>query len=67
MNKSTDKFCPECGHHLYENTTDFFCIECNKTVLADDVASFDQVQSLRSPYDESARQSEQDFVDNLDE
>jgi hypothetical protein len=61
MDKCTDEFCPECGHHLYKNNDSYFCIECSKSVLADDVATFEQVQALRSDYDEDARRL---FIDS---
>ena len=57
MDKCTNEFCPECGHHLYKNGDDYFCIECGRTVPADDVATFEQVQFLRSDYDKEARDS----------
>ncbi len=55
MNKCENEFCPECGHHLYKNGDDYFCVECGRSVSADDVATFEQVQFLRSDYDEEAR------------
>ena len=58
MNKSIDKFCPDCGHHVFEWSmsrevmgktlkpkTTYYCAECKRMV--DEPATLKQVQELR--------------------
>lgn len=57
MNKCADKFCPDCGHHIYaiakRNHTAYYCADCN--VGVDEPATLEQVQTLRAGYDAEAR------------
>ena len=67
MNKTDDKFCPECGHHLYRinnypngvvqgqyAVSYLWCNECNREV--DYPATVDQVQAMRERYDSQAEE-----------
>ena len=54
MDKTTDKFCPECGHHLYTfciiNPARFFCIECSQWLEPEQVATMHEVETLRREF-----------------
>ncbi len=46
MNKTDDKFCPDCGHHLYTSQGELYCVECEDyydeavALSADEAAKF---------------------------
>jgi hypothetical protein len=60
MNKTEDKFCPECGHHLYhfDETKEVlaydWCVECS--IPVDDPATVDQVQAMRDSQADAQRE-----------
>jgi hypothetical protein len=56
MNKTDDKFCPECGHHLYINGTQYHCQECDIDVDLMDVLTTDEAQPTRERYDSQAEE-----------
>ena len=69
MNKCEDKFCPDCGHHLYTVTgwTEqgqitykgvFFCQECGVEISVCDVATYHEIEFLRAKYDARAAEVE---------
>ena len=54
MNKTDDKFCPDCGRHLYYQTkVMYWCTECGASVHPDNVKTFEDVTTLRARYDGS--------------
>ena len=57
MNKLPDKFCPVCGHHLYDVRIPamLYCVECQVNCDADNAATLEQVAPLRAGYDADAR------------
>ena len=66
MDKCTDKFCPDCGHHLYTVTgwtgkgeiTFFFYRECGVEISLCDVATYHEIGFLRAKYDAQAAKAE---------
>jgi hypothetical protein len=56
MNKCDDKFCPDCGHHLYgPELIGYWCQECPCWVEIEDAATYAEVLELRKAYDPAAR------------
>lgn len=58
MEKTNDKFCPDCGHHLYEGAGDpaypmLYCADC-QTFHDYSADSLDDVLALRERYDAQA-------------
>ena len=54
MQKTTDKFCPNCGHHVYlpsHGEAWYICVECDITLYYEEVATLDDVLHLRESYD----------------
>ena len=50
MDKTTDKFCPECGHHLYRKPGSLFCVECGADVSEDDAISLHDAEPMRREF-----------------
>jgi len=65
MNKTEDKFCPDCGHHLYvvQQLSDWWdwlwCVDCQGWVEISNVLTLEQAQPLRVGYDSSARKADE--------
>lgn len=52
MDKCEDKFCPECGHHLYrQSATEFYCSFCSLDFDIEQVATLEEILPLRENYD----------------
>jgi DNA-directed RNA polymerase subunit M/transcription elongation factor TFIIS len=68
MNKCADKFCPECGHHLYRYETrwGYFCAECKREVKCGDAQPFENTYVLRAGYDAEARRLCDEFITAYD-
>ena len=60
MNKADDKFCPDCGHHLYigERQYYYWCADCKTGCEPIDALTLEQAQPLRVGYDASARKEQ---------
>jgi DNA-directed RNA polymerase subunit RPC12/RpoP len=54
MDKTTDEFCPDCGHHLYKfkiiSPGKYFCIECGQWLDPEQAASLHQVEDKRREF-----------------
>ena len=55
MNKTNDRFCPDCAHHVYatpERAKPYFCQICGQDLDADEVISLAQAQPVRDGWSE---------------
>ena len=57
MDKSTTKFCPDCGHHLYKVdwVSFYFCNICAAWHDADEALTLEQAQPIRDANREAGR------------
>lgn len=64
MDKRNNKFCPDCGHHLYTSDTLptgwYYCADCNTNIPERDVATLTDVLPLRARYDSVAFRMEEE-------
>jgi len=66
LNKCDDKYCPECGHHVFDPIHDpamlgYWCAECCQWIDEQNAAILDaDIIRLRAAYDARARQAEQE-------
>ncbi len=61
MNKCDDKFCCDCGHHLYKMQAGYWCQECRRFVDDEEIATRGEVILLRKGYDAQARQEYDEY------
>ena len=59
MNKTDDKFCPDCGHHAFQaEPYGLWCADCQSWIDPAEILTLEQAQPLRVGYDTSARKEQ---------